>query len=353
MFENDMSKYEASQRDCLLALEFQVYQRVLAKCGCSSEIEDLLTVFAAKCIKPVVTGEGVRAQFNWCRGSGDMDTSLGNGIINYISTMYFMIQNFCDSAKCTLNTCGCFFDSFVLKGDDSYGCSPKSALTNTYAWFGLDAKLIYRSDARNTEFCSGHFIRMADGHWTYVQKLRKLITSVSTCINPDIIKNGWVSHYIKSLGMMYKVIYGGVPVYEDFADMLLTANSPSGMNTYLIEGVSYGAWEAFSSTDNTIRVDSCPETLLDIAEHNDMPLAQLDALISAFRHAKLQLPQHLTKRCCVKAKMDKGVGNLDEVISRWVTAINLGKKAREIRKTLKQVMLRPAKLAALFRSQPD
>jgi hypothetical protein len=347
MFENDMSKFEATQRDVLLALEYMVYEKVFRACGRSDEVEDLLTVFAAKCIKPVVTGCGVKASFNWCRGSGDMDTSLGNGIINYITTMYFMIHNFC-SADCTLERCGCYFDKFVLKGDDSYGCCPRAAMTNTYAWFGLDAKLIYRPDARHVEFCSGHFVRTSDGHWTYVQKLRKLITSVSTCINPDIIKNGWVAHYLKSLGLMYNKLYCGVPVYEDFAKMLMTADENHGINTSLIEGVSYGAWEAFSNSGNAEKVDSCPETLLDIAEHNDMPLAQLDALIACFNSTRLHLPAHLKRRCNVKTSMDESFVDPGATISTWVNRVELCKKAREIRKTLRRVMHCPDQLGQLF-----
>jgi len=352
MFENDMSKFEATQRDVLLAIEFMIYEKVFRSCGRSDEIDDLLTVFAAKCIKPVVTGNGVKATFNWCRGSGDMDTSLGNGIINYVTTMYFMIYNFCD-VDCTLEQCGCFFDKFVLKGDDSYGCCPKSELFNTYAWFGLDAKLIYRSDARTVEFCSGHFIRTGDGHWTYVQKLRKLITSVSTCINTDTIKNGWLAHYLKSLGLMYKKLYLGVPIYEDFADMLMTADGKHGINTYLVEGVSYGAWEAFSNSGNTLKVDSCPETILDIAEHNDMPLAQLNALKVCFNSTRLHLPEHLHRRCNVKAKMDESFVDPGETISTWVNRIELCKKAREIRKTLKQLMHKPGQLGRLFYRHQD
>jgi len=349
MFENDMSKFEATQRECLLGMEYLVYDKVLRKCGCTSEIEDLRTVFAAKCIKPVVTGDGIKAKFEWCRGSGDMDTSLGNGIINYISTMYFMIHNFCGQ-NCKLSKCNCkIFDKFVLKGDDSYGCCPKSGLTNTYAWFGLDAKLIYRSDARNVEFCSGHFIRTASGRWTYVQKLRKLITSVSTCINPDIIKNGWTGHYLKSLGLMYLKLYSGVPIYEDFAKMLMTADDDHGINTNLIEGVSYGAWEAFSKSGNSQAVDSCPETILDIAEHNDMPLAQLEALRKCFVCTRITLPQHHLRRCNVRTKLkDEDFRDPGSIISTWVNRIELGKRAREIRKTLTHLSHKPTYIRALF-----
>lgn len=355
MFENDMSKFEATQRPLLLAMEYLVYDKVLRTCACVDEIEDLRTVFAAKCMKPVVTGQGVKATFMWCRGSGDMDTSLGNGIINYISTMYFMCQNFCPlGAGCDLATCHCgTYDLFVLKGDDSYGCAPKTKLINTYAWFGLDAKLIYRHDAREVEFCSGHFIRTAEGNWTYVQKLRKLITSVSTCINPDIIKNGWTGHYLKSLGMMYKRLYNGVPIYEDFADMLLTVNTKLGLNTNLVEGVSYGAWEAFKLGSAT-KVDSCPETLLDIAIHNDMPFAQLDALASTFRSTNIVLPQHHLRRCNTKTRTDKFDVSLGETISTWVNRIDLTKQSRMIRRLTVKATRDPAGvLRDLCHSDPD
>lgn len=339
MFENDMSKYEATQRDFLLMLEHRVYDKVLAACGCLSETEDLKTVFAAKCIKPVVTGQGVKATFRWCRGSGDMDTSLGNGILNYITTMYFMIANFC-SGDCKFSSCNCLFDSFVLKGDDSYGCAPKSSMTNTYAHFGLDAKLVYRPNGEYTEFCSGNFVRIADGEWFYVQKLRKMITSVSTCINRDIIQNGWLSHYLKSLGMMYKVIYAGIPYYEDFADMLLTADDKLGLNTELISGVSYGAWEAFKA-GNTSSVDSCPETILDISEHNEMPIAQLEALRETFNNSAISLPPHLKRRCNRKNLTDKVDLHLCDSIATWVNRVELSKDARRIRRQLGKMQHHP------------
>lgn len=346
MFENDMSKYEASQRECLLGLEYLVYEKVMSACGCGHELEDLRTVFAAKMLKPVYTQHGVKASFNSCRGSGDLDTGLGNGVINYITTMYFMITNFC-GMNCSLAGCGCCFDKFVLKGDDSYGVSPKSDLKNTYSWFGLEAKLIYRPDARYTEFCSGHFIRTADGKWTYVQKLRKLLTSVSTIINPDIIKNGWTGHYLKSLGLMYRKLYAGVPVYEDFADMLCTA-SDRGININLISDVSYGAWEAFVHAGNTEKVDSCPETLLDIAEHNDMPFAQLDALVRTFRGSRIQLPDHHMRRCNLKNKPDESLLDPGATISTWVQRMDLTKLGRDFRRHLTKLSFNNSYIRNMF-----
>jgi len=350
-FENDMSKYEATQRELFLVLEYLVYINVVVKYGNAAEKEALTTVFSAKVIKSVVTGNGLKALFMWCRGSGDLDTGLGNGVGNYITTMYFMIHNFC-GLGCKFGSCGCVFDKFVLKGDDSYGVCPAPGPINTYAWFGLDAKLIYRSDARNVEFCSGHFIRTAAGEWTYVQKLRKLVTSVSTCINPDIIKNGWLGHYLKSLGLMYKVLYRGVPVYEDFADMLCTT-SKLGINTSLIEGVSYGAWEAFKAGRNTEQVAACPETLLDISEHNEMPIAQLEALLATFRSTNIVLPAEQLKRCNKRSKPDKWDNDPGEIISTWVNKMDLGKQARRVRRRLNMFAACPEKIGTLFTSDPD
>jgi len=176
--------------------------------------------------------------FMFCRGSGDMDTGLGNGVLNYISTMYFQIINQCDR-NCKFDSCGCAFDKFVLKGDDSYGqlrvgLEPK----NTYANFGFDAKLIIRTDPLLTEFCSGHFIRLANGDFYYVQKLRKLITGLQYCINDDVIRNGWLAHYYRSLGDMYAVLYKNIPVYEDVAKFLQTASSKLHVNVNLVTEVT-------------------------------------------------------------------------------------------------------------------
>lgn len=329
MFENDMSKFEATQRYFHLLIEFLVMAAVTPE----SELEDLETVFAAKIMKPVGYGSGVSADFECCRGSGDLDTGCGNGVINYVSTAYFKIINFC-TIDCDLVSCKCGWDDFVLKGDDSYGTAPFDAdrpYINTYEWFGLDAKLVDRPDGRLTEFCSGHFIRVGGG-WTYVQKLRKIITSVSTCINTDVIKNGWLGHYIRSLGDMYKVLYAGVPVYEDFADLLRTAYSRS-ININLVEGVSYGAFEAYKVSHNTKRVDATTETHLDISLVNDMPIAQLCALQETFNRSRISLPLHLLHRCNLKSQSIK-TEVLDTTLSQWVKGLKLGKVAANYRRKL-------------------
>jgi len=285
-FENDMSKYESSQRWFTLKLEYLVYALLFP-----DDLIELDALFAAKCAKFGRTTTGVKFDFNWCRGSGDMDTGLGNGILNYISTMYFQAINFCPlSSNCGLEKCsavGCVSGKFVIKGDDSYGSMPVNGVfTNTYALFGFDAKLIVRQDPHDVEFCSGHFVRVKGG-WYYVQKLRKLLTSIETVINSDFIDRGWVAHYYRSLGMMYKVLYKGLPVYEHLADYLMTVVD-YGLNFNLVRDNSYGVSEAFEHFESSAEADV--NTYHDISMVNDMSYAELDALIRTFKAQRLVLP---------------------------------------------------------------
>jgi len=63
MFENDMSKFEATQRECLLALEFMVYQRVFQACGRvlhRSKIEAYYREYGRE--KPLKAGQRLRVQ---------------------------------------------------------------------------------------------------------------------------------------------------------------------------------------------------------------------------------------------------------------------------------------------------
>lgn len=332
MFENDMSKYESSQRKFHLWLEFLVYSKVVSR----EEVPDLATLFAVKS-KKVGSANGVKFEFDYCRGSGDMDTSLGNGVINYLATMYFMIKNFCTRKTCLFSKCGCWFDSFVLKGDDNYGRCVKgrTTLINTFLDWGFEAKLKINADARKTEFCSGYFVELASGEYYYVQKLKKLIQSLETCINKDFIKNGWVAHYYKSLGLMYKRLYGCLPVYSDISAFLLTASENLGINVNLVDE-SYGASEAFKSHKRNIEeVDVNVNTYVDIVTVNDLSFTEVHELVKFFRTSKLNFGPEMSKRCRLKGT----IRDKDMIIAEDV-AITFNKETvrKDCRKWRKELL---------------
>lgn len=315
MFENDMSKFEATQRKFMLYLEYLVYASVIP----SKDVEQLTTLFAAKMVKKGTAADFIHFLFMFCRGSGDMDTGLGNGILNYIATMYFKIMNFCPRKhECLMSDGCCSFDGFVLKGDDSYGDMPVGAkLTNYYSNFGFDAKLIIREDPLTTEFCSGHFIRLANGEFYYVQKLRKLLTSLQVVVNNDVIKNGWVAHYLRSLGDMYAVLYKHVPVYEDVAEFLKTASSKLRINKQLLNE-NYGAIEAFEHFERNVdKIDVCAQTYVDISMNNEFSFSELEAISKFCRTTQIKLPEHLNRRCNLRMRTPPVCDNLDESIVNY------------------------------------
>jgi len=323
--ENDMSKYEASQRKLVLDMEYMVYSLVMPE-----HLEFLRELFAIKLHKNGKTNSGVKFTFEYCRGSGDMDTSLGNGILNYISTQYFLIKNFCP--HCQFDNCkyvNCKTFSFVLKGDDSYMSVPRfCTFLNYYESFGFDAKLILRKSPHEVEFCSGHFIEISPGHYTYVQKLDKILKSLTTCINEDILRHGWTAHYYKSLGMMYKVLYKGIPYYEDIADFLLQTNINSGLNLNLVD--SYNLTTAFESPHNTNINVNTDLAICSVALVNNKQIVELEHLKEFLRTHRLELPVGHTKICRTKNPKVSSQPPLDfELLNTKFNLLNACKPIRE------------------------
>jgi hypothetical protein len=304
--ENDMSKYEASQRLFTLSMEYAVYSLVY------DDQELLDRIFLAKLHKRGHTTTGVNFKFDNCRGSGDADTSLGNGILNYISTMYFLCINTC-STECGLDEChqhGCKATKFVLKGDDSYMSYPKTKeYLNTYAYFGFEAKIMIRTEPEKVEFCSGHFVEYQPGKYVYVQKLKKLLQSIQTCINADAIRNGWVGHYFKSLGLMYNTLYSGIPVYEDIGPFLMSVNVKFGLRKELIQ--SYNLLDMFNNRDKIGQLDVnrvCAAVSVSLV--NDMCFGELKHVSTFLKTHTINIPPEQQKRCNVNTRTHE-IGEVD------------------------------------------
>jgi len=295
--ENDMSKFEGSQRLFTLRMEYMVY------CLVFPEKVDLIDIlFAYKIRKKGTTQTGVNFEFYECRGSGDMDTSLGNGILNYIATQYFLIKNYCPS--CNFESCGnpqCKTYSFVVKGDDSYASIPRtSQYVNTYEFFGFDAKILIRTTPESVEFCSGKFLEYQPGKYIYVQKLKKMLQSITSCLNADAIRNGWVQHYYASLGKMYSVLYEGIPVYSEIGKMLSRIGGSHRLNVNLIQ--SYNLIEAFRS-DHSEKIGYVDQPLafVSCAMINSMDIGEINSIIEWCRTVKVTFDPRFQKRCNIKS----------------------------------------------------
>nr|WRQ65153.1 RNA-dependent RNA polymerase [Tolivirales sp.] len=315
--ENDMSKYESSQRREVLYLEYLFYYLVLSKV-CPDAVPLLRLAYAACLHNKVKTSVGVTFKFMLCRVSGDLTTSLGNGVINLITSTFNQVLNSCDPQRCGLDLCnnpGCRVKDIIVKGDDSVlGANRCHKFVNYYKWFGLDAKIIPRANAESVEFCSGGFVEVSPGNWVYVQKLQKLIESLTTCLNEDAVENGYVAQYYYSLGVMYKIVYRGIPVYEDIADFLLKTNrtETTRLNTNLIQ--SFNLVSAFKADHSVSHVIDKSMAYLGVSLANSMDYAELERIQTWCRNNALVFPEEMRKRKrerIAKAKKDDLTLNWD------------------------------------------
>jgi len=138
--ENDFSKFEGSQRIEVLAYELRLFAKLLPP----NEFEKFRAVWLEKLLKRGYTKNGIKFDFLGCRGSGDMDTGLGNTLLNYITMKYFLVKN------------GVPPNRFIVDGDDGVAGVPsgKEEYINTFSFFGFDAKLILKRDYHDVDFCS-------------------------------------------------------------------------------------------------------------------------------------------------------------------------------------------------------
>jgi hypothetical protein len=322
--ENDMSKFEGSQRLFTLRLEYMVYCLVFPNLV---NIIDVL--FAYKIRKKGSTTTGVDFDFYECRGSGDMDTSLGNGILNYIATQYFLISNYCPS--CNFEFCKnpqCKTYKFVVKGDDSYASIPRTCkYINTYSYFGFDAKILIRQHPEDVEFCSGNFLEYRAGKYVYVQKLKKLLTSLQTCLNQDAIRAGWVKQYYASLGLMYNVLYEGIPIYQDIAKFLIRIGGNLGLNTNLID--SYNLNAAFKSPHNVkLGQIDLPLTYVSMSMINKMDIGELNTIKDWCKTFELTFSPELSKRCNISNRRTDCIEFDYDMLNAQVTNEGMPKKIR-------------------------
>lgn len=250
--ECDFSKYESTQRYILLKIvelglffllldpEFSsqsvdVFFKTVLKITkdtnptvtweykLNSLCEKLDKLFEAKMLKAGFTQGGVPFSFFALRGSGDMDTGLFNTLLTWIACCYFERVN------------GLTGRRFCCNGDDNIQRMPRGKTTyvDTFSLFGFDPKLILRKDYHDVDYCSGKFIQInKNGDFMYIQNFIKAINNMS------IFRKLQFQHcrdtYYHSLGVMYKAIYGSLPLISNFAEYLLRSTVGKHVSTDIL-----------------------------------------------------------------------------------------------------------------------
>lgn len=281
--EGDATSYESSQRAIALEIEYKLMRSVFEKFF-PELIEQFDDLFACKTHKTGKTLNGLKFDFRYCRGSGDTDTTSGNTGINKVTTEYFIEENL--------------------------GRSPCDYV-NTYALFGIDAKLEIRTNYHDVNYCSGKFIKVNARDFHYVQDLRKLMRRVQFCINDQFYDH--LDTYYHSIGYMYTILYKGIPLYQDLGRHLMSCKNKGFVDVRALEA-HYGAHNAFQwhqkRVDFQFRekhnllydIDSLPfDTYIDtdlvrreMAAVFDMSCAEYDAYMRTFS-VSLRFPAEVCK----------------------------------------------------------
>jgi len=243
MIEGDCSKYESTQRIELLAdIELGVWRRLLS----TNHYSKIKRIFISKMEKRGFTFNGVYFSFWGCRGSGDMDTGLFNTILMYIACKYFIRVN-------KLN------GDFICDGDDNcIGYSDDKEIVDTFAHFGLDAKLIKRCDYHDLEYCSGKFMQYQPGKFIYVQNINKLMKNIGIFRKSKF--NHCKGEYYYSLGYMYKQMYCGMPLFKEISEFLMRISKVKRHVKFeILDDINPMHAQAFKNTAYNIKFD--PDTI--------------------------------------------------------------------------------------------
>jgi len=289
----------------------------------------LTECFEIKMMKDCRTKHGLRFVFYALRCSGEVDTWLGNTILNWIAHRYFEVINNLPPRN------------FVVTGDDGNGAYPRellgTQLINTFPLFGFDCKLRFISDPCDLEFCSAKYIEFSPGRWMLCPDPRKILRNLGHMKNPLFAKA--VGQYYYSIGYMYHVMFPNFPFFRELSKFLMSItknHKAKHVNMRLFEQlnpiyleifkggpmapahisedlVSVGLYAAYRLAPSELaQVYSWFGSVHICLQGRDGILNRRGAKLDEFREAELDLVEKSIDTTLLKSKRR---------VRRWVTAI--------------------------------
>jgi hypothetical protein len=269
--ENDFSQFEASQRAQLFD---QVQWRIFTS-FMEPWLAEIWPLYEEKLTKHGWTLRGLLYYLFGLMASGDFETGCFNTIFNLVACRYFEISH------------GFGHFNFIVDGDDGVIRVPQaSRCINTFSDFGFEAKLIIKYNYQDVDFCSSRFIQVSPNNFYQVQNLVKLLESLPHMINKNFDHS--LADYYGSLGYMYRVLYSGIPVFEDLGEFLCTA-SCNRANLKMLETVHYGAFNSFQ-THTSVPPVHYEMALNDISIAFNYTFTELEVLTDFLRTSALEFP---------------------------------------------------------------
>jgi len=248
--EGDCSRAEAHQRSEFISdSEFGLVSRLYTR------LEDLFAYkhgLELSAIKIGTTSNGVKFAYKGCVGSGIRSTGFGTTLRVAIAARAFEILN---------NTGG--FYNFVVDGDDNIIKIPfgMNSWIDTFSMCGFDAKLIYRTDYHDVDFCSGKFIQNKLGQFMFVQNIRKLLTNAAV-IKKTNFKH--VSTHFATLAVMYEKMYPGFPVIRALVQCMKRNTSGVHFSRRIADEMNPSFLHSFDRPAKPFQLDSTVYAEIDL-----------------------------------------------------------------------------------------
>lgn len=202
--ELDCSRFDAHVSSALLKCEHSLYNHIFSSAKLASMLRLQLENVG-------ITRTGMRYTVKGGRMSGDMNTALGNNVLQW-----GMIHVW-------LKECGVSKFDYVFDGDDSVIIIEKVdvALINEAVYnelFGMKAKLKTVQDLSDVEYCKGHFFgEVGDLKFARDPQVAILKDIYTTKL---LVNNKQLVNYMYTLGLCMAHQYSKVPVMWKLANAI-------------------------------------------------------------------------------------------------------------------------------------
>jgi len=225
---SDYTSFEAHfTPEMMHAIEFEFYSYMSAPLGNSLFMWICYNILAGR---NNVAFKSFTVRVDGIRMSGEMCTSLGNGIAN-LTIMFFVLE-----------TSGCTEIRGVVEGDDALfafsGSLPTRAMFNT---LGFDIKLEYHENLSHASFCGLVFDLEDRKNVTDPRQVLLNMSWIGRKYNRANARTRSILARAKAFSMLYA--YPGCPIIAACAKWILRCTRSIDITLYVTRNRNLNAWE--------------------------------------------------------------------------------------------------------------
>lgn len=290
----DASRFDQHISADALRFEHSIYNALFD----SPELMQVLTWQVDNIGYANVCDGAMRYTVEGCRGSGDMNTALGNVIL------------MCAVSHRYLSQLGCPY-RFINDGDDCGFIISRShlplvsTLPDFYLQYGFEMEVeppCYRLE--DIEFCQAHPVQLTEENWMMVRNVKK-------CLKQDMLviaSRDWatVDEVLHATGICGLALYEGVPVLDAWYRRMIRDDVRQSRIDRLLDGSAPRSWRSFASSSRPYAVD---ETIARASFYRAFGIAPdhqaaMEDEIRAYKFASPKRPLYSSSRSRIQYFLD-------------------------------------------------